>query len=100
MYVSRLMFHTHPGKTDEVEAKLKQLEELVSTAGGGRPRVLRSHFASDGAPDVVFEQDADDLAQLETQIAAVTANQQFQQWSEGMSGLLLRSPKREIYQMR
>src|SRR5262245_28951098 len=100
MFVSRLMFHTHPGKTEEVEAKLKQLEQLVSSAGGGSPRVLRSHFASDDAPDVVFEQDADDLAQLESQIGAVTANQEFQRWTQGMSDLLLRSPKREIYQVR
>jgi hypothetical protein len=57
-------------------------------------RILRSHFGSDGAPDVVFEQE---VAELETQIAAVTSRPEFQQWSQGMSPLLSRTPKREAY---
>lgn len=58
MYVSRLTFATQPGRTHEAEEKLKRLRNLVATAGGQRPRVLRAHFASLGAPDLVFEQEA------------------------------------------
>jgi hypothetical protein len=65
--------------------------------GGGRPRILRNHFASLGAPDVVFEQEAPDLEALETQISQVTARAEFQQWSQQMSELLAQSPKREVY---
>jgi hypothetical protein len=57
MYLSRLTFATLPGHTREVEEKLRQLRELVSKAGGRHVRVLRSHFASLGAPDLVFEQE-------------------------------------------
>ena len=68
MYVSRLTFHTQPGKTQLVEHELQQLMAMVNEVGGLRPRVLRNHFASLGAPDVVFEQEAPDLETLETQI--------------------------------
>ena len=51
MYVSRLAFSTVPGKTGEVERALGRLRNLVEAAGGGRPRVLRTHYASLGAPD-------------------------------------------------
>ena len=54
MYLSRLAFHTVPGKTHEVEQQLQHLREMVLKAGGSRPRVARAHFASLGAPDVVF----------------------------------------------
>jgi quinol monooxygenase YgiN len=97
MYVSRLTFHTHPGKTHEVEQELQKLVAMVRQAGGGRPHVLRNHFASLGAPDVVFEQEVPDLQALETQIAQVTKRQEFQQWSSRMSELLAQSPKREVY---
>jgi hypothetical protein len=61
MYLSRLTFATLPGRTHEAEEKLKQLRDLVAKAGGRRPRVLRAHFASLGAPDLVFEEEAPDL---------------------------------------
>ena len=97
MYVSRLAFATIPGKTREVEEGLEHLRELVVAAGGRRPRILRAHYASLGAPDVVFEQEADDLAALESQIAAVTESADFRSWSERLSALVLHSPKREVY---
>ncbi|HXH12959.1 MAG TPA: hypothetical protein VNP04_24705 [Alphaproteobacteria bacterium] len=97
MYVSRLTFHTQPGKTHAVEQELHKLKEMVGKVGGIRPRVLRNHFASLGAPDVVFEQEAPDLQTLETQIKEVTENTAFQQWTGHMSGLLAQSPKRELY---
>src|SRR5215471_10902706 len=97
MYVSRLTFHTTPGKTQEVEQELQKLLAMVGQAGGGRPRVLRNHFASLGAPDVVFEQEAPDLEALESQISQVTERADFQQWSQQMSALLAQSPKREVY---
>jgi quinol monooxygenase YgiN len=99
MYVSRLTFHTHPGKTNEVEQELQKLLALVGEVGGGHPRVLRNHFASLGAPDVVFEQEAPDLDTLEAQIRQVTAREDFQRWSTHMSELLAQSPKREVYLM-
>lgn len=97
MYVSRLLFHTVPGKTSEVEQKLKQLREMVSAAGGIRARILHAHFASLGAPDVVFEQDAPDVAALEQQVSRLTSSADFQTWSRRMSALLIQSPKREVY---
>lgn len=97
MYVSRLTFHTHPGKTNAVEQELQTLMALVGEAGGQHPRVLRNHFASLGAPDVVFEQEAQDLDTLEAQIKQVTAREDFQRWSTHMSALLAQSPKREVY---
>lgn len=97
MYVSRLTFHTTPGKTHEVEQELQKLLAMVDQVGGERPRVLHNHFASLGAPDVVFEQDAPDLETLETQIAQVKERKEFQPWSKHMSGLLAQSPKREVY---
>ena len=39
MYISRLAFHTVPGKTHEVEQHLLQLREMVRKAGGTQPRV-------------------------------------------------------------
>ena len=62
--------------------------------------MLRSHFASLGAPDIVFEQDAADLSTLERQIEGVATSDAFHRWSEGMSALLAESPKREIYSVR
>jgi hypothetical protein len=97
MYVSRLTFHTQPGKTQMVEQKLHKLTAMVSEVGGLRPRVLHNHFASLGAPDVVFEQEAPDLATLESQIKQVAESATFQQWTGDMAGLLAQSPKREVY---
>src|SRR5712691_857782 len=97
MYVSRLTFHTTPGKTHEVEQELLKLMAMVSRAGGVQPRVLRSHLASPGAPDVVFEQEVADLETLTTQSTQVTEREEFQKWSSHMSGLLTQSPKREVY---
>ena len=97
MYVSRLAFYTVPGKTGDVERALGRLRDLVETAGGGRPRVLRTHYASLGAPDVVFEQEAADLVALENQISQVTEGADFQAWSHEVSALLIQSPKREVY---
>jgi hypothetical protein len=97
MFISRLTFHTQPGKTAEVEQELQKLMAMVNQVGGLRPRVLRNHFASLGAPDVVFEQEALDLETLETQIKQVTERADFQGWTQHMSGLLAQSPKREVY---
>ena len=99
MYVSRLLFHALPGKTRDLETALHELQTMVTAAGGTRPRVLRTHFASLGAPDVVFEQEVNDLAELESEIHSVTAKDEFQRWSHSVSDLLAESPKREIYQM-
>ncbi len=99
MYLSRLAFHTIPGKTSEVEQQLQQLRELVLKAGGSRPRIIRAHFASLGAPDVVFEQDVQDLAAFESQLSQVTESEEFRRWSQQMGSLLTQSPKREVYQI-
>jgi hypothetical protein len=97
MYVSRLAFHTVPGRTGDVEQALGRLRDLVEAAGGGRPRILRTHYASLGAPDLVFEQEAADLAALEAQMSRVTDAPDFQTWSHEVSPMLIQSPKREVY---
>ncbi len=97
MYVSRLPFHVVPGQTSEVVNRLSQLQSMIEAAGGNHCRILRSHFGSDGAPDVVFEQEVGSLDELEKQIESVTASSEFQTWSKGMSPLLARTPKREAY---
>jgi hypothetical protein len=97
MYVSRLTFATQPGRTHEAEEKLKELRDLVAAAGGGRPRVLRAHFASLGAPDLIFEQEAPDLSTLESEIGAVTGDPRFRALSQEISGLLAGTSKREVY---
>jgi hypothetical protein len=99
MYLSRLTFATLPGHTRQVEEKLRQLRDLVAKAGGIRVRVLRSHFASLGAPDLVFEQEAPDLPTLEGEIGAVTGRVDFQELSHEISKLLAQGPKREVYQI-
>lgn len=97
MYSSNLMFHTIPGKTGELESELQALLRLVENAGGQNARILHTHFASPGAPNVVFAQDAPDLATLEKQIHEVTADSRFQQWTRKVSPLLRQSPNREIF---
>jgi hypothetical protein len=97
MYVSRLLFHTLPGKTGEVEKELRKLRDMVASAGGTGARILHTHFASLGAPDAVFEQNAPDLQTLEAEIRKLTGSDEFQAWSRRMSSLLNQSPKREVY---
>lgn len=97
MYVSRLTFLTLPGKTGELESELKTLREIVKGSGGENTRILRTHFASPDAPNVIFTQDASDLKTLEEQIRKVTAEPNFQQWSKKVSRLLRQSPNTEVY---
>ncbi len=99
MYVSRLTFHTLPGKTHEAEERLMMLLKWVENAGGSRPRVMRTHYGSLGAPDLVFEQEVADAGTLELQIKKVTENKEFQQWAQEISGLLEQSSKRELYEI-
>jgi hypothetical protein len=99
MYVSRLAFATLPGHTHQVEEKLRRLRDLVAAAGGQQVRVPRTHFGSLGAPDLVFEQEAPDLATLEQEIGTVTDNAEFQTLSREVSELLARTPKREVFQL-
>jgi hypothetical protein len=99
MYISRLTFHTIPGKTGEAEKALRALAQMVSRNGGPKPRILHTHFASLGAPDIVFEQEVEDLAGFETQLHTFTNDKAFQTWSKKMSPLLRESPKREVYML-
>jgi hypothetical protein len=46
---------------------------------------------------VVFEQEAENLQDLENQIQKVTRSTDFQRSTKRMSRLLWQSPKREIY---
>jgi len=71
----------------------------VENAGGLRPRVMRTHYGSLGAPDLIFEQEVKDPGTLESQIKKVTDNREFQQWAKQVSGLLEQSSKREVYQV-
>ena len=99
MYLSRLTFHTLPGKTHEAEEKLMTLLTWVENAGGLRPRVMRTHYGSLGAPDLIFEQEVEDPGALESQIKQVTENREFQHWAKQVSALLEQSSKRELYQV-
>jgi len=100
MYLSRLTFHTLPGKTLEVEERLMKLRQWVEQAGGANPRVMRTHYGSSGAPDLVFEQEVSDPGALEQQITRVTQNGEFQHWAREVSGLLVQPSKRELYCVR
>jgi hypothetical protein len=97
MYISRLYFHSSPGKTLALEQGLKDLLKMAAKAGGKNCKILRTHFASPSAPDVIFEQEATDLASLENQINKVMETSHFKKWSEQTSRLLEHSPKREVY---
>ena len=99
VYLSRLTFTTLPGHTRQVEEKLRGLRDLVGQAGGTHVRVLRTHFASLGAPDLVFEQEVPDLPTLEREIVDVVTNTAFQTLSREISELLARTPKREVYEV-
>lgn len=97
MYVSRLSFSVHPGHTHDVEQALGKLAELVEGAGLGQTRILRTSYASLGAADLEFEQEAPTLAALEDGIARITGEGAFQQWSAGVTPWLLQTPKREVF---
>jgi quinol monooxygenase YgiN len=97
MYISRLLFHAIPGKTGEVEKELRTLGEMVKSSHDAKCRILHTHFASYGAPDSVFEQEASDIAALERHIGELTRTAEFQRWSNNVSNLLTQSPKRELY---
>jgi NTP pyrophosphatase (non-canonical NTP hydrolase) len=99
VYLSRLTFATLPGHTRDVEEKLGRLRDLVAQAGGTHVRVLRAHFASLGAPDLVFEQEVPDLQTLEQEIGDVVTRTAFQTLSHEISQLLARTPKREVYEV-
>ena len=99
MFLSRLAFHTLPGKTDVVESKLLTLARWVDQAGGVKPRIMRTHFSSLGAPDLLFEQEVEDPGALEQQIQTVTANDEFRQWAQQVAPLLERSSKRELFKI-
>jgi hypothetical protein len=96
MYVSRLSFYTRPGQTDAVTQRLSQLADMIVASGLSRPRVLRVSMASPGAADLQFEEEFAALADLETSMQQVTANEAFQRWSKETSDLLVQPPKREI----
>jgi hypothetical protein len=100
MYVSRLTFHTLPGKTQETEERLAMLRHWVEEVGGLNPRVMRTHYGSSGAPDLVFEQEVADPGVLEQQITKVTNNASFQEWAQQVSLLLEQPSKRELYMIR
>lgn len=99
MYLSRLTFHTLPGKTYEVEEKLKTLLTWVENAGGLNAKIMRTHYGSLGAPDLIFEQEVRDPGTLETQIKTVTENTGFEPWAAQVSALLEQSSKREFYEI-
>ena len=99
MYLSRLAFYTLPGKTGEVENELKTLMQWVGEAGGTRPRIMRTHYSSLGAPDLLFEQEVEDPAALEQQIKTVTGKKEFQKWSRQIAMLLEQSSKRELFKI-
>jgi hypothetical protein len=99
MFLSRLTFYTLPGKTDEVETKLLTLRKWVEEAGGLKPRVMRTHYGSLGAPDLMFEQEIQDPGVLEVQIKAVTENKDFHSWSQQVAQLLEQSSKRELFRI-
>ena len=59
----------------------EKLRGIVSAAGAIHARILPMHFASLGAADAAFEQEATDLATLEGQIQKPTGSAEFQTWS-------------------
>lgn len=99
MIVSRLSFYTLPGRAEEVEQELKALRKCVLKLGAPNARVLRTHFASLGAPDLVFEEEAPDLASLEILMKKVIEGPDFNNWTKKISDFLAQSPKREVYEM-
>jgi hypothetical protein len=82
-----------------VENKLQQLVQWVGHAGGKRPRIMRTHYGSPGAPDLIFEQEVENPATLEEQIKSVTGQDAFHQWTQEVAPLLEQSSKRELYEV-
>jgi hypothetical protein len=82
-----------------VEKKNMTLLRGDKHAGGLSPRVMRTHYGSLGAPDLVFEQEVPDPGTLEIQIKKVTENGDFQVWAKQISELLEQSSKRELYEI-
>jgi hypothetical protein len=75
-------------------------KETGRNGGGSRRHETQSAahpFASLGAPDIVFEQEAADLATLESQMKSLTDSAEFQIWTKKISSLITDSPKREVY---
>jgi hypothetical protein len=99
MYLSRLTFYARHDRTQEVEEQLMTLVGWVKKAGGLRPRVMRTHYGSLGAADLIFEHEVEDAESLVSQIKKVTETSGFQQWAREVSGLLDQSSKRELYQI-
>ncbi len=97
MYVSRLSFHVLPGHTHDVEQALGTLADLVEGAGLGQTRILRTSYASSGAADLQFEQEAETVAGLEDGITKITGQESFQRWSQSVTPWLAQAPKRELY---
>ena len=98
-YVSRLTFATQPGGRTRPR-RAQALRDLVAAAGGRGRRVLRSHFASLGAPDLVLEQEAPDLAGAWRRRSASSPATPGSRPSRGRSpGGSRRHSKREVYQV-
>ena len=95
MYVSRMSFYTRPGHTEEVAKLLRQLADMVGGTGRVGARAARLDGIP-GAPDLLFEQEVESLADLERGIHGVTDQEAFQKWSGEVTELLLHPPKREI----
>ena len=96
MYSSKLMFHTVAGKT----ADWKINYALYAIWCARRAVTIRESstlILLRPAPDVVFVQDAPDLATLEKQIHQITSNAAFQECTKKVSPLLRQSPNRKIY---
>ena len=61
--------------------------------------MLRTHYGSLGAPDLVFEQEVPNPGELELEIKKVTDNKDFQEWTHEVAKLLEQSSKRELYKI-
>lgn len=75
------------------------LARWVDQAGGTRPKVMRTHFNSAGAPDLLIEHEVQDPGALEQQIKTVTDLKEFREWVQGVTPLLERSSKRELFKI-
>lgn len=76
------------------------LRDWVAEAGGLSPRVMRTHYGSLGAPDLVFEQEVANPDALEHQIKRVTENIRFQEWARQVAGLLSSLPSESYIKLR
>ena len=82
-----------------VNGALKVAATWVENAGGVNARIMRTHYGSLGAPDLIFEQQVKDPGTLETQIKTVTDNRGFEPWASQVSALLEQSSKRALYEI-